>query len=124
MHMVTMLSPPLPKSFRYITLILLIFLSSCSSGDPISKKKTETLTSDERYLVDLYMKITKIEGTLQDNQEKVEKKLLELKSQTDSARVIKTLENLERNPERWLAVYNRINILIRRSERRNHKNSS
>lgn len=119
-----MLSPPLPKRFHFIILVLLLFLSWCSSEDPISKKKTETLTSDERYLVTLYMKITKIEGNLQDNQEKVEKKLLELKSQTDSARVVKTLEKLERNPERWLAVYNRINALIRRRERREHDSSN
>ncbi len=109
------------KHLPVVTVVLLVILSSCVPEDSVSQKKNQTLTPDERYLVTTYMKITKIEGDLQDNQEKLEKKLFQLKNRTDSVRVVRTLDKLKQNPQRWLAVYNRINTLIRRREAQNQR---
>jgi hypothetical protein len=76
-----------------------------------------TLTPDERYIVNLYMKITETEEYLQDNPGEREKKWDELRAEIDSTRVTAILTELERDPERWLPIYNRINELLKRREK-------
>ncbi|MBN1163336.1 MAG: hypothetical protein JXB45_02045 [Candidatus Krumholzibacteriota bacterium] len=74
-------------------------------------KKTKTLTPDERYLVELYLKINELEKNLQDNPADSAKKWEELKQEIDRERVHRTLRELEKDPERWISVYGRINEL-------------
>ena len=48
-------------SNTYIFLILILFgalVSSCQSPSTLDRERTRTLTPDERYIIDLYMKIT------------------------------------------------------------------
>lgn len=77
-------------------------------------KKDKTLTADERYIVELYMKITEVKENLQDNPEERDKKYEELRQEIDTERVRKILLELEKDPERWLTVYTRINELLMR----------
>ena len=93
---------------------ILLILTACQQRNPVEQEKSKTLTADERYLVDLYMKITEIEENLQDNPEAAAKKRDELKQEIDVERVRKILLELEKNPRRWLVVYNRINELLKR----------
>ena len=100
-----------------ITLMLSAgLLLGCQQHDRLEEQKTRTLTPDERYLVELYMKITEFEENLQDNPEMAEEKREELRGEIDLARVERVLGELEQNPDRWLAVYNRIHELKRRRE--------
>ena len=92
-----------------------IFLSSCQSPDPVAKEKTRTLTPDERYLVEYYMKIIEYEKYLHDNPGVAEDRKAELLRSFDEQRIRKTLAELEKKPEHWLAIYNRINELQLRS---------
>jgi hypothetical protein len=97
-------------------MLTLSFLPACQGKDPIEQQKQRSLSPDERYLVELYMKITEIEENLQDNPEALEEKRVELREEIDLERIGRILLELEQDPERWLAVYNRIFELQQRSE--------
>jgi hypothetical protein len=92
-----------------------VLLSSCQNTDPVAREKARTLTSDERYLVEYYMKVIEFEKHLQDNPATLEEKRLELEKGLDRDRIRRTLAELQKKPERWLAIYNRINELQVRS---------
>jgi hypothetical protein len=104
-----------PARYVLITVFAAALLSSCQRLDPVQEEKERTLTSDERYIVEYYMKITKIEENLQDNPDERKKKWDELKSEIDEERIRRILLELENKPERWLAIYNRINELQKRN---------
>jgi hypothetical protein len=101
----------LPLRASFLAAISLIVLYSCQSPDPVAKEKERTLTPDERYLVDYYMKIIEFEKLLQDNPASREEKRKELDENLDRERIRRTLAELEKKPERWLAIYKRINEL-------------
>ena len=94
-----------------ISAVALLFLYSCQSPDPVTKEKERTLTPDERYLVEYYMKIMQFEKLLHDNPASREEKRKELDENLDRERIRRTLAELEKKPERWLAIYKRINEL-------------
>jgi len=100
----------------YLLLLAIAVLQSCERPSPIEKEKKRTLTEDERYIVKLYMKITEIEENLQDNPELREKKWDELQREFDPDRVRRILLELEKDPDRWLAIYGRISELLERLE--------
>ena len=101
----------LPLRALFLAAVALLSLCSCQSPDPVAKEKERTLTPDERYLVDYYMKITEFEKLLHDNPASREEKRKELDENLDRERIRRTLAELEKRPERWLAIYNRINEL-------------
>ncbi|MBD3178296.1 MAG: hypothetical protein GF417_01110 [Candidatus Latescibacteria bacterium] len=94
--------------------ISMILITGCSGDNP-ETARDRTLTEDERYLVQLYVKIHKLETNLQNNPRELSKKLEELKSGADSVRIARTLDKLEEDPVKWIAVYNRINTLLERA---------
>jgi hypothetical protein len=86
--------------------------SGCENPDTISTEKTKDLTPDERYLVQLYLKINELEGNLQDNPADSARKWDEFKASVDTARVNRAIATLEDDPRRWLGIYTRINDLM------------
>jgi hypothetical protein len=88
-----------------------MFICSCQSPDPVAKEKERTLTPDERYLVDYYMRIIEFEKYLHDNPGSADDKKVEIEKGFDAERIRKTLVELDKKPEHWLAIYNRINEL-------------
>jgi hypothetical protein len=98
-------------SLLIILIISAVLLFGCQQHNPLEEQKTRTLTPDERYLIELYMKITEFEENLQDNPEGSEEKREELRDEIDIERLRRILDELEQNPERWLAIYNRIHEL-------------
>jgi len=100
-----------PLRASFLAAVALLVLYSCQSPDPVAKEKERTLTPDERYLVDYYVKIIEFEKLLQDNPASREEKRKELDENLDRGRIRRTLAELEKKPERWLAIYNRINEL-------------
>jgi len=89
-----------------------LFTAGCGQPDTISSEKARDLTPDERYLVQLYLKINDLEKNLQDNPADSAIKWEELKASVDTSRVRRTLAELEKDPERWLGIYTRINDLM------------
>jgi hypothetical protein len=91
--------------------LAMLLLSSCQSPDPVAKEKERTLSPDERYLVDCYMRIIEFEKYLHDNPGGAEDERAEIQKSFDARRIRRTLAELEKKPERWLAIYSRINEL-------------
>lgn len=85
-----------------------IAATGCGRNDPVNEEKSRALSPDERYIVELYMKINDLEKNLQDNPADSLKKWDTLRAEVDSVHVQRALDALERNPERWLGIYNRI----------------
>jgi len=103
------------KSISIILSILFMLTICCSERTNPDKEITRTLTPNERYLVNLYVKIHEFERNLQNNPEELTKKLIQIEKETDYQRIRQTLSELEKDPTRWLAVYNRINKLLTRN---------
>jgi hypothetical protein len=101
----------LPLRASFLAAVALLLLSSCQSPDPVAREKARTLTPDERYLVDYYMKKIEFEKHNHDNPASREEKRKELDENLDRERIRRTLAELEKRPEQWLAIYNRINEL-------------
>jgi len=99
------------RSRLSLTLAVLAALlaAACQSPDPIAKEKERTLTPDERYLVEYYLRIAEARQNLHDIPAAAGDASLAV--EIDTARVSRTIRALERDPERWLAVYARINEL-------------
>ncbi|MCK4549515.1 MAG: hypothetical protein KAU49_05080 [Candidatus Krumholzibacteria bacterium] len=89
-----------------------LLAAGCDNPDTISSEKAKNLTPDERYLVQLYLKINDLERNLQENPVDSARKWDELKASVDTARVKQAIAVLEEDPKRWLGVYTRINDLM------------
>lgn len=89
-----------------------MFQPSCGDTTRPGSESGATLSPDERYIVQLYVKINDLEKNLQDNPSDSVKIRAEYRAGVDSARVIRILDELEKKPERWLPVYSRINELL------------
>ncbi|MDD3643677.1 MAG: hypothetical protein PHQ19_09475 [Candidatus Krumholzibacteria bacterium] len=74
-------------------------------------QKSRDLSADERYLVELYLKINDLEKNLQMNPGDSLKKWDELRASVDTTRVRRALRSLEGDPEGWVGIYGRINEL-------------
>jgi hypothetical protein len=101
----------LPLHASLFTVLMLLLIFACQNPDPVAKEKQRLLTPDERYLIDYYMKIIEVEKSLHDNPALQEEKRTELEGEIDKERIRRTLAALEKKPERWLAIYNRLNEL-------------
>ena len=96
--------------------VTLILSQGCEhSGDFLPDKAT-ALTPDEQYIVQLYVKINELEKNLQDNPSDSLKKWETLKEDIDRERILRTVEKLKENPERWYAVFSRIELLMEREK--------
>lgn len=110
--------PVKTRGFILIILSILFLLPvSCSERTDSDKEIKRTLTPDERYLVRLYIKIHDFERNLQNNPEELSKKLNQVRQDVDYQRIERTISELEKDPTRWLAVYNRINELLTRDSK-------
>ncbi len=92
--------------------VLLLLLPCCGRSTRTESETGSTLSPDERYIVQLYMKINELEKNLQDNPSDSVKKWEQLRNGVDSVRVRNILVELEKNPGRWLPVYVRIDELL------------
>jgi len=94
-----------------IILAACIAAAGCERPDSVDEEKSRELSADERYLVELYLKINDLEKNLQMNPEDSLKKWEEIRASVDTARVHRALLSLESDPERWVGIYGRINEL-------------
>lgn len=94
-----------------VFLAAVLAAAGCARPDSVEAEKTRNLSADERYLVELYLKINDLEKNLQMNPEDSLKKWESLRGSIDTARVNRALRALERDPERWVGIYGRINEL-------------
>jgi len=94
-----------------LVLAVCVSTAGCEKPDSVDDEKSRDLSADERYLVELYLKINDLEKNLQMNPEDSLKKWDELRASVDTARVQRALRGLENDPERWVGIYGRINEL-------------
>jgi hypothetical protein len=104
-----------PLSLTFCAAFIAVALG-CSKPQETASEKSSTLTKDERYIVQLYMKINDLENKLQDNPSDSLKKWDELREEVDEDRIRAILTELEKDPERWLTVYGRITELLDRKQ--------
>ncbi|MBU8920644.1 MAG: hypothetical protein KOO63_02180 [Bacteroidales bacterium] len=95
---------------------LIVVTIGCSKPKETVSEKSSTLSPDERYIVQLYMKINDLEKNLQENPSDSTKKWAELRKEVDEERIRAILVELEKDPERWLAVFGRISELVDRKQ--------
>ncbi|RKZ05621.1 hypothetical protein DRQ05_06120 [bacterium] len=107
--------------FRESLVVILILLASlfvsCENIDPVEKEKNRILTENESVLIDYYMKITEFEKNLHDKEAAKNEKLTDLKSEIDTLKAKKIIEEENMDPERWIGVLNRIQKLQTLKER-------
>ncbi|MBN2071940.1 MAG: hypothetical protein JW814_10825 [Candidatus Krumholzibacteriota bacterium] len=96
--------------------VFLVLHAGCDNPGGKTPEKDFTLTADERYIVQLYVKINELEKNLQDNPSDSLKKWDTLKEGVDKERILRTIDSLKENPERWHAVFSRIELLIEREK--------
>ena len=94
----------------------LVLSQGCGNSSDSLPDKDATLTPDEQYIVQLYLKINELEKNLQDNPADSLKKWEALRESVDKERVLRTIETLKENPERWYAVFGRIEMLLEPEE--------
>lgn len=94
-----------------IVLAACISTAGCDRPDSVEAQKSRDLSADERYLVELYLKINDLEKNLQMNPGDSLKKWDELRASVDTTRVRRALRSLEGDPEGWVGIYGRINEL-------------
>jgi len=90
-----------------IVFCLLTFTCSCEPRDPVKELKNRTLSPEELELVNLYLNIGKSIENLQDIKSK-DQTIEKLRSSYDKGIIKKVIEESNADPERWLAIINRI----------------
>ena len=90
-----------------IVFCLLTFTCSCEPKDPVKEMKNRTLSPEELELVNLYLNIGKLVDDLQ-NIKSNEQIIKELKSKYNQETIKRAIEESNSDPERWLAIINRI----------------
>ncbi len=100
----------------FLPVFFLLLLQGCGQPDGTIADKDNSLTPDERYIVELYMKINELEKNLQDNPSDSTKKWDALKKNIDRESVLRAFSELENDPERWHIVYSRIDKLLEREK--------
>jgi hypothetical protein len=82
-------------------------LSSYCTG-PDSQTKIAELTEEEGYLVDAYLSVVEARDLHAVNYLKSESLFTMLDSTIDTTRVANTIRELNKEPDRWLAVFKSI----------------
>jgi len=90
-----------------IVFCLLTFTCSCEPKDPVEELKNRTLSPEELELVNLYLNIGKLTPNLQDIKSK-DQTIEELRSSYNEEIIKKVIEESNSDPEKWLAIINRI----------------
>lgn len=97
----------LPRAGQVAFVILVTCLSSyCTSPD----KQTEInpLTDDEAYLVDAYVRVAKARELASVTPLKSDSFFAPLDSTVDTTRIANTIRALEKDPDRWILIFQSI----------------
>jgi len=87
--------------------IAVVLLSSYCTG-PDNQPKTPELSEEEIYLADAYLTVADARDLYAVNYLKSESLFTVLDSTIDTTRIANTIRELNRDPDRWLAVFERI----------------
>lgn len=101
-----------------IALCLLPFVYSCENPDPVENLEKRTLSKDESRLIELYIKINKLSKDLKDDRENFNERISETKSEIDPEKIRMMIDETNKEPEKWLAIFKRIYTLQRLEEKK------
>jgi hypothetical protein len=97
---------------RVSCVVAVVLLSSYCTG-PDSQTKIAELTEEENYLVDAYLNVAEARDLYGVNYLKSESLFTVLDSTIDTTRIANTIRELNRAPDRWLAVFENIERELR-----------
>jgi len=96
-----------PRLTRVLCILCLVLLSSYCTA-PENQTKITGLTEDETYLVRAYVQVAQARDTHRVSHLKAESLFASIDSTIDTTRIANTIDELNRDPERWLFVFQRI----------------
>lgn len=91
-----------------VAFVIALASVSCYCTGPDSYTTNPTLTSDESYLVDAYVRVARARTLGDVNRLKSDSLFAALDSTLDSARIANTIRDLNGDPDRWLVVFEKI----------------
>ena len=93
------------QPWRVFAAVLVATVICCGAED---KSSSTTLSSDERYLVDAYVRV-RLAGAMLPNQPEVgDSVLAHLAGDVDTLRVARAIAALNATPERWSFIFQKI----------------
>jgi hypothetical protein len=78
----------------------------CCGGE--DESSSTALSSDERYLVDAYVRVRRAGAILPNQPEAGDSVLSHLAGEVDTVRVARTIASLNATPERWTIIFEKI----------------
>lgn len=95
--------------------IALTVSSGCSPS--VDRPKKVHLNANEEYLVEAYTKIIQARSYYPDQAEVAESLFTKLQADVDTTRIADTIAALNRDPDRWAAVYQEIEDRVKAKRR-------
>jgi hypothetical protein len=92
---------------------MIVLLSHCSDGG--RQPKITSLSADEKYLVDAYTTVLEVRGASAVNALLAESLFARLDSTIDTLRIANTIRELDRDPDRWIVVFENIETILKQS---------
>jgi hypothetical protein len=102
--------------------IAAVLLSSYCTG-PDNQPKIPELSEEEVYLADAYLRVADARDLYAVNYLKSESLFTVLDSTIDTTRIANTIRELNRDPDRWLVVFERIQRELDSSQERESKDT-
>lgn len=91
-------------------------LSSAYCSGPDDQSRLESLSVDEAHLVNTYVKITLARDEYSVSYLKADSLFAVLDSTTDTLRIANTIRELNKDPDRWLSVFQHIQRQLRKAK--------
>jgi hypothetical protein len=102
------------RRFRFFFVLLLIALLSHCSEEGKQPKMTP-LSQDEEYLVHAYTRVLEARSLASINALRAESLFARLDSTIDTLRIANTIRELDRDPDRWIIVFENIETILKQS---------
>jgi len=93
------------RPWRVFAAVLVATVICCGAEE---KSSNTTLSPDERYLVDAYVRVRRASATFSQQHEVGDSLLARLAGEVDTVRVARTIAALNATPERWTVILERI----------------
>jgi len=92
-------------AFVLLSVAILVALHPACGGKDKEPPAKITLTPDEEYLIDTYVKIVEARDLFPADSLQAYNLFARLDSTTDTLRIANTIRALNRTPDRWIAVF-------------------
>lgn len=91
----------------------------CAACNKQSEPAVRPLTQDERYLIDAYVNVIRARDLRGRDPSGAESIFAVIDSTTDTLRMANTIKDINRNPDRWLYIFETIDAELQASSKQN-----